>query len=109
MAGIYYLLQDSTGFDRMMHGKSPKKQEKQRSLEDFIVSMQRVYIFMRGLLIFRFLLSMRRWRKHRRKNKNQNVDTFLVMSWTPEHSFFEPFFISFLNSSRGCSGDEWAS
>ena len=43
MAGIYYLLQDSTGFDRMMHGKSPKKQEKQRSLEDFIVSMQRVF------------------------------------------------------------------
>ena len=42
MAGIYYLLQDSAGFDRMMHGKSPKKQEKQRSLEDFIVSMQRV-------------------------------------------------------------------
>jgi hypothetical protein len=42
MAGVYYLLQDSTGFDRMMHGKSPKKQEKQRSLEDFIVSMQRV-------------------------------------------------------------------
>ena len=42
MAGLYYLLQDSTGFDRMMHGKSPKKQEKQRSLEDFIVSMQRV-------------------------------------------------------------------
>jgi len=42
MAGVYYLLQDSSGFDRMMHGKSPKKQEKQRSLEDFIVSMQRV-------------------------------------------------------------------
>ena len=43
MAGVYYLLQDSAGFDRMMHGKSPKKQEKQRSLEDFIVSMQRVH------------------------------------------------------------------
>ena len=42
MAGVYYLLQDSAGFDRIMHGKSPKKREKQRSLEDFIVSMQRV-------------------------------------------------------------------
>jgi H+-transporting ATPase len=42
MAGVYYLMQDSVAFDRIMHGKSPKKQEKQRSLEDFIVSMQRV-------------------------------------------------------------------
>ena len=41
MAGIYYLLQNSTGFDRMMKGFSRKEQEK-RSLEDFIVSLQRV-------------------------------------------------------------------
>ena len=35
MGGVYYLLQDSVGFDNLMHGKSPKKKEKQRSLEDF--------------------------------------------------------------------------
>jgi H+-transporting ATPase len=35
MGGVYYLLQDSTGFDNLMHGKSPKKNQKQRSLEDF--------------------------------------------------------------------------
>ncbi|EZG06412.1 plasma membrane ATPase [Trichophyton rubrum CBS 735.88] len=35
LGGIYYLLQGSTGFDNMMHGKSPKKSQKQRSLEDF--------------------------------------------------------------------------
>ena len=59
MAGIYYLLQDSAGFDRMMHGKSPKKQEKQRSLEDFIVSMQRVCFLPKTKLTYRYLLSMR--------------------------------------------------
>lgn len=40
--GIYYLLQDSVAFDNVMHGKSPKRKEKQRSLEDFVVSLQRV-------------------------------------------------------------------
>jgi len=35
MGGVYYLLQDSAGFDNLMHGKSPKKDQKQRSLEDF--------------------------------------------------------------------------
>lgn len=35
MGGLYYLLADSAGFDRLMHGKSPKKNQKQRSLEDF--------------------------------------------------------------------------
>jgi H+-transporting ATPase len=35
MGGIYYLLQDSLSFDNLMHGKSPKKDSKQRSLEDF--------------------------------------------------------------------------
>lgn len=35
LAGLYYLVSDSAGFDNMMHGKSPKKQQKQRSLEDF--------------------------------------------------------------------------
>lgn len=35
MGGVYYLLQDSIGFDNLMHGKSPKKDQKQRSLEDF--------------------------------------------------------------------------
>ncbi|KAF2710924.1 H ATPase [Pleomassaria siparia CBS 279.74] len=42
MGGVYYLLQDSVGFDNLMHGKSPKKDQKQRSLEDFVVSLQRV-------------------------------------------------------------------
>ncbi|TVY36781.1 Plasma membrane ATPase [Lachnellula subtilissima] len=42
MGGVYYLLQDSIGFDNLMHGKSPKKNQKQRSLEDFVVSLQRV-------------------------------------------------------------------
>ncbi|GJC82219.1 plasma membrane ATPase [Colletotrichum liriopes] len=41
-AGVYYLLQDSAGFDNLMHGKSPKGNQKQRSLEDFVVSLQRV-------------------------------------------------------------------
>ncbi|KAF4777307.1 plasma-membrane proton-efflux P-type ATPase [Colletotrichum scovillei] len=41
-AGVYYMLQDSTGFDNLMHGKSPKGNQKQRSLEDFVVSLQRV-------------------------------------------------------------------
>jgi len=42
MGGVYFLLQDSAGFDNLMHGKSPKKNQKQRSLEDFVVSLQRV-------------------------------------------------------------------
>lgn len=35
LGGIYYILQDSVGFDNLMHGKSPRKDQKQRSLEDF--------------------------------------------------------------------------
>jgi H+-transporting ATPase len=35
LGGLYFLLQKSTGFDSLMHGKSPKKNTKQRSLEDF--------------------------------------------------------------------------
>lgn len=35
LGGLYYLLADSQGFDNLMHGKSPKKTAKQRSLEDF--------------------------------------------------------------------------
>jgi H+-transporting ATPase len=42
MSGVYYLLQGSQGFDDLMHGKTPKKDQKQRSLEDFVVSLQRV-------------------------------------------------------------------
>ncbi|KAK9369603.1 hypothetical protein V1509DRAFT_638735 [Lipomyces kononenkoae] len=42
LGGAYYLMQDSVAFDRMMHGKSIKEKPKQRSLEDFLVSMQRV-------------------------------------------------------------------
>lgn len=40
--GLYYLMQDSVAFDRIMHGQSLKEKPKQRSLEDFIVAMQRV-------------------------------------------------------------------
>ncbi|KAH7112202.1 putative plasma membrane ATPase [Dendryphion nanum] len=42
MGGAYWLLQDSEGFNNIMHGKSAKKDHKQRSLEDFVVSLQRV-------------------------------------------------------------------
>ncbi|KAG9256377.1 uncharacterized protein F5Z01DRAFT_650000 [Emericellopsis atlantica] len=42
MGGLYYFMQGSTGFDNLMHGKSPKRNQKQRSLEDFVVSLQRV-------------------------------------------------------------------
>ena len=35
LGGVYYILQDSVGFDNLMHGKSPRKDQKQRSLEDF--------------------------------------------------------------------------
>ena len=35
LGGVYYMLQDSVGFDNLMHGKSPKGNQKQRSLEDF--------------------------------------------------------------------------
>jgi len=42
MGGVYYLLQGSQGFDNLMHGKSIKKDQKRRSLEDFVVSLQRV-------------------------------------------------------------------
>ncbi|EAW08453.1 plasma-membrane proton-efflux P-type ATPase [Aspergillus clavatus NRRL 1] len=39
MGGLYYLLQGSTGFENLMNGK---KSTKQRSLEDFVVALQRV-------------------------------------------------------------------
>ncbi|KAI1844150.1 hypothetical protein JX265_002924 [Neoarthrinium moseri] len=42
MGGVYYLMAGSAGFDNMMHGRSPKGNQKQRSLEDFVVSLQRV-------------------------------------------------------------------
>lgn len=42
MGGVYYMLAGSQGFDNLMHGKSIKGSQKQRSLEDFVVSLQRV-------------------------------------------------------------------
>ncbi|KAJ8099347.1 hypothetical protein POJ06DRAFT_133567 [Lipomyces tetrasporus] len=42
LGGAYYLMQDSVAFDRLMHGKGLKEKPKQRNLEDFLVSMQRV-------------------------------------------------------------------
>lgn len=86
MAGVYYLLQDSAGFDRMMHGKSPKKQEKQRSLEDFIVSMQRVSPIGRAFsYIFRFPRNTRQWHRTWKETKCRQ---FLVSSWMPNIRFF---------------------
>jgi H+-transporting ATPase len=35
MGGLFYLLQGSTGFDNLMHGRSPRMSPRQRSLEDF--------------------------------------------------------------------------
>lgn len=35
LGGLYFMLQKSTGFDSLMHGKSPKQKTKQRNLEDF--------------------------------------------------------------------------
>ncbi|KAL2868700.1 plasma-membrane proton-efflux P-type ATPase [Aspergillus lucknowensis] len=44
MGGLYFLLQRSTVFDDIMHGRSPRRHEPmtQRPLEDFLVAMQRV-------------------------------------------------------------------
>ncbi|KAK9466640.1 hypothetical protein V1512DRAFT_225549 [Lipomyces arxii] len=42
LGGVYYLMSESVGFDRMMNGKGLKEKPKQRNLEDFLVSMQRV-------------------------------------------------------------------
>ncbi|OKL57079.1 Plasma membrane ATPase [Talaromyces atroroseus] len=42
MGGLFYLLQGSAGFDNLMHGRSPRTSPRQRSLEDFVVSLQRV-------------------------------------------------------------------
>ncbi|KAI8955875.1 plasma-membrane proton-e [Xylaria longipes] len=43
MGGVYYFLQDSSGFDNLMHGKSPKGSQKQRSLEDFDPGKKRYF------------------------------------------------------------------
>ncbi|PTB50493.1 hypothetical protein M431DRAFT_499311 [Trichoderma harzianum CBS 226.95] len=43
MGGLYYFLQGSTGFDNLMHGKSPKQNQKQRSLEDFDAERRRYF------------------------------------------------------------------
>ncbi|KAL6690110.1 plasma-membrane proton-e [Trichoderma pleuroticola] len=43
MGGLYYFLQGSTGFDNLMHGKSPKQNQKQRSLEDFDAEKKRYF------------------------------------------------------------------
>jgi hypothetical protein len=79
MAGIYYLLQDSTGFDRMMHGKSPKKQEKQRSLEDFIVSMQRVCSLYIGLIVGFY--------STRDDGIKEKTSVDILYEWMPTRSF----------------------
>lgn len=42
LGGAYYLMQGSTSFDRMMNGKPLKEKPPQRSIEDFVVAMQRV-------------------------------------------------------------------
>lgn len=53
MGGVYYLLQDSVGFDNLMHGKSPKGNQKQRSLEDFgkfLMSLNVLYLQFANIL-----------------------------------------------------------
>lgn len=42
LGGLYYLMQDSIAFDSIMHGKGIKEKPPQRSIEDFLVAMQRV-------------------------------------------------------------------
>ncbi|ODQ68030.1 plasma-membrane proton-e [Nadsonia fulvescens var. elongata DSM 6958] len=42
LGGLYYLMYGSISFDRLAHGKSPKEKPPKRSLEDFVVAMQRV-------------------------------------------------------------------
>jgi H+-transporting ATPase len=75
LGGIYYLLQDSVGFDNLMHGKSPKKNPKQRSLEDFgqlHPLMQKIF----GRLTFRLQLFPYNVSLHstRRTHKGQMED-----------------------------------
>jgi hypothetical protein len=55
MGGVYYILQDSVGFDNLMHGKSPKGNQKQRSLEDFgkfTLSLPIAWHYERPLTVF---------------------------------------------------------
>jgi hypothetical protein len=112
MAGVYYLLQDSAGFDRMMHGKSPKKQEKQRSLEDFIVSMQRVISPQKSPSSdarSRFPLNTRLWHRTLKRRKCRQLFLFFslsplrtktpesfVSSWTPSTFVFPHLSLAFL-------------
>lgn len=42
MGGAYFLMSTSEGFDNLCNGKSSKPKSDRRSLEDFLVSMQRV-------------------------------------------------------------------
>ncbi|AMD22261.1 HGL079Cp [Eremothecium sinecaudum] len=42
MGGAYYLMSTSESFDRLMNGKSLKEKPSGRSVEDFLVAMQRV-------------------------------------------------------------------
>lgn len=50
LGGLYFLMQDSVSFDRVMHGKGLKEKPTGRSLEDFVVAMQRVSTSTRRLL-----------------------------------------------------------
>jgi hypothetical protein len=52
MGGVYYLLQGSVGFDNLMHGKSPKKDQKQRSLEDFGKQFISIHSLYRLLILY---------------------------------------------------------
>jgi hypothetical protein len=100
MAGVYYLLQDSAGFDRIMHGKSPKKREKQRSLEDFIVSMQRVRSpssFPESFLTC--FIGLDSTRDHGIESSKKGVDNFVSVDAI--HSFFWSFLFP-LNGLKFC-------
>jgi H+-transporting ATPase len=42
MGGTYYLMSESEGFDNLCNGRPRKPQQDRRTVEDFLMSMQRV-------------------------------------------------------------------
>lgn len=76
------MLQDSVGFDNLMHGKSPKGSQKQRSLEDF-GKLQAIYLFHGGrrLTVLQLCLSnvcLRNTRSPNRRGQSGKAD---VVEW----------------------------
>lgn len=114
MGGVYYILQGSTGFDNLMHGKSPKGNQKQRSLEDFGKSSpsasDHVAIYYdeptTNALSLQLSLSSACLRSTRSRNKcdapswEHGEDDFyetVVYHWSKQPTFFSMFkFVSML-------------